>query len=595
MLQIRSLALSMAMTSLGLSSMLAQSTARSLDVVTNWPAPLYWQPAQSLAPDGSRNIRTESLKPEAFSSTLGVPAIFVAVTPCRLMDTRTGQGFSGPFGPPVLAGNSARTVPVPASNCGVPAAVAYSLNITAVPSAGTRVGYVKAWPDDQTQPNTAVLTDVIAGAIVGNSAIVPSGADGGIHVLAQTSTDLVVDINGYFALPSSLPFAGTAAAPALTFGDTATGLFSTGPDSISVSTGGVSALTIGADGNLEMRGSITKGGSLFLHNLGSDNAAAGLNALAQHGGSGNTALGVSALQGNSGGVTNTAVGLLSLRSNATGNDNTAIGAISLGGNTTGFQNTATGRASLGANTTGNDNTGTGYGTLASNLTGNNNTAVGVDALGNMTGGRDNTALGAGAGAGLASGSYNILIYNLGTSTDNGVIRIGSSNQTSTFIAGIRSATTGQPDAIPIVIDSNGQFGTVSSSRRVKRDIADLGDVTSTLMSLRPVQFRYSAYGSDSPLQYGLIAEEVAAAAPGLVARKANGEVETVYYDKVNAMLLSLVQKQQRTIEDLKRENGLSQSRMATYDLELQTLQDQVTTLTQDSSSKPTQAEGQRAE
>jgi hypothetical protein len=464
-----------------------------------------------------------------------------------------------------------------------------------VPSAGASVGYVKAWPDDLAEPNTAVLTDTIAGAIVGNSAIVPSGADGGIQVLAQTSTDLVVDINGYFALPSSLPLAGTAAAPALTFGDTSSGLFSTGAGTVGISTGGVAAVTIGADGSLDLRGSITKGGSLFLHNLGTDNTAAGLNALTQHGGSGNTAMGVSALQGNSGGFTNTAVGFVSLRANTIGNDNTAIGAVSLAGNTTGYENTAAGRASLGANTTGDSNTGAGYGTLASNTTGNNNTAVGADALGNMNGGRDNTALGAGTGANLLNGSYNIYIYNLGTSTDNGVIRIGSSSQTSTFIAGIRGVTSGQPNAVPVVIDSNGQFGTVSSSRRVKRDIADLGDVTSTLMSLRPVQFRYSAYGPDSPLQYGLIAEEVAAAAPGLVARKANGEVETVYYDKVNAMLLSLVQKQQRTIEDLKLENGLSQSRMATYDLELQTLQDQVTTLTRGSSSKPTQAEGQRAE
>ena len=65
------------------------------------------------------------------------------------------------------------------------------------------MGYVKAWPDDQPEPNTAVLTDTIASAIIGNSAIVPAGADGGIRVLSQLPTDLVIDINGYFAAPSA--------------------------------------------------------------------------------------------------------------------------------------------------------------------------------------------------------------------------------------------------------------------------------------------------------------------------------------------------------------------------------------------------------
>ena len=74
------------------------------------------------------------------------------------------------------------------------------------------------------------------------------------------------------------------------------------------------------------------------------------------------------------------------------------------------------------------------------------------------------------------------------------------------------------------------------------------------MSVRPVQFRYSAHGPDSPLQHGLIAEEVAEVAPDLVARKANGDAETVFYDKVNAMLLNLVHQQQRKINELTGQN-----------------------------------------
>jgi hypothetical protein len=90
---------------------------------------------------------------------------------------------------------------------------------------------------------------------------------------------------------------------------------------------------------------------------------------------------------------------------------------------------------------------------------------------------------------------------------------------------------------------------------VKRDIEDMGDTTDTILGLRPVRFRYQAHGPDSPLQYGLIAEEVAEIAPELVARDKDGQIETVYYDKVNAMLLNEVQK-------LHRENRALESRLA---------------------------------
>ena len=85
---------------------------------------------------------------------------------------------------------------------------------------------------------------------------------------------------------------------------------------------------------------------------------------------------------------------------------------------------------------------------------------------------------------------------------------------------------------------------------MKRDIQDMGDTTATIMSLHPVRFRYQAHAAGAPTQYGLIAEEVADIAPDLVAHKANGEIETVYYDKVNAMLLNEVQKLHRLNEKL---------------------------------------------
>ena len=73
------------------------------------------------------------------------------------------------------------------------------------------------------------------------------------------------------------------------------------------------------------------------------------------------------------------------------------------------------------------------------------------------------------------------------------------------------------------------------------------------MQLRPVTFRYKKENAEGsrPLQYGLIAEEVAEVYPGLAVYSETGEVETVQYHKVNAMLLNEVQKQHRQIQEQK--------------------------------------------
>jgi hypothetical protein len=150
---------------------------------------------------------------------------------------------------------------------------------------------------------------------------------------------------------------------------------------------------------------------------------------------------------------------------------------------------------------------------------------------------------------LLFGGSNIYVGNNGGApTETQTTRIGQS-QTRAFVAGIRGVTTGVPNGIPVVVDSNGQLGTISSSGRYKFDIHDMDD-TSALLRLRPVTFRYNAYGPDSPLQYGLIAEEVAKVAPDLVVFNAAGEPETVMYPFLTPMLLNEVQKQRRTIDDL---------------------------------------------
>jgi hypothetical protein len=148
-------------------------------------------------------------------------------------------------------------------------------------------------------------------------------------------------------------------------------------------------------------------------------------------------------------------------------------------------------------------------------------------------------------------SNSIYIGSPGSGSDsNGTIRIGKPvNQTSFFAAGINGVQTGLSNAVPILIDGNGQLGTANSSRRYKEDIQGMGEASSGLMRLRPVTFRYTKPFMDGskPIQYGLIAEEVAEVYPDLVARSADGQIETVKYQVLDSLLLNEVQRQQAQI------------------------------------------------
>ncbi len=125
---------------------------------------------------------------------------FYPLTPCRIADTRNPDGdLGGPF----LTGNLERDFPLLQSPC-IPqgiSAQAYSLNITAVPHPdGQRLGYLTVWPKGQSQPTVSTLNNP-TGTIVANGAIVPAGASGAIAVYPNNDTDLLIDINGYFAAP----------------------------------------------------------------------------------------------------------------------------------------------------------------------------------------------------------------------------------------------------------------------------------------------------------------------------------------------------------------------------------------------------------
>ena len=120
------------------------------------------------------------------------------ITPCRIADTRDGTYPAG-FGPPSLTGGAAaRSFTIP-GRCGVPAgATAYSLNFTVVAPGGTPPGgYLTVFPTGVTQPVVSTL-NFGSGSILANAAVVPAGTNGAISVFVNFSTNLIIDVNGYF-------------------------------------------------------------------------------------------------------------------------------------------------------------------------------------------------------------------------------------------------------------------------------------------------------------------------------------------------------------------------------------------------------------
>jgi hypothetical protein len=165
----------------------------------------------------------------------------------------------------------------------------------------------------------------------------------------------------------------------------------------------------------------------------------------------------------------------------------------------GNDNTATGAAALFHNTAGNDNTANGLNALNNNTEGDANTAIGRDALFANNVGDNNTALGAFAGSSLTGNSdNNIDIGNTGVAFESDTIRVGSEFQTRTFIAGIHGVITGIADAVNVVIDSNGQLGTMSSSRRFKKEIKQMDKASEAILALKPVTFHYKTDSANTP-------------------------------------------------------------------------------------------------
>ena len=332
--------------------------------------------------------------------------------------------------------------------------------------------------------------------------------------------------------------------------------------------------------------------SLFSNTVGNFNTALGAGTLFSNVGelSGygteNTAVGAAALLNNTRGTRNTAVGAFALFYNVgaanigpDGSNNTAVGDRALFNNTTGCCNTAMGYQPLQANTEGFNDVAIGNQALLNNTTGDENTAIGTSTMTSNLTGRFNTALGYSSGSNI-TGDGNVCI-GVGVDGEEGV-------DNSTYIRNINTTTqsfsAGVNDYVTVRL-SDGRLGhtTVVSSQRYKENIKPLAADSEALYALRPVSFRLKKeYDETQAVGFGLIAEEVEDVDPALVYCNNKGQVESVRYEMVNAMLLNeflkehrKVQEQEATIARLTKEMENVLARLKEHDSKIQKVSDQI--------------------
>jgi hypothetical protein len=179
--------------------------------------------------------------------------------------------------------------------------------------------------------------------------------------------------------------------------------------------------------------------------------------------------------------------------------------------------------------------------MLNNHTGNANIAIGVQALGNNDSGNGNIVLGNVAGSGITTANNVICIGLGGANVDN-----------RTYIANINTTTVSGGGTDTVTVDlSTGLLGHLSSSRRYKEEIQPMNNSSETLYRLKPVTYRFKKeIDTSQSLDYGLVAEDVAAVDPSLAIRDGKGQIEAVRYTAINAMLLNEFLKEHKKVEDL---------------------------------------------
>jgi hypothetical protein len=123
-----------------------------------------------------------------YAPATGTAGRFTALTPARLIDTRTTAK---------VAPDSTLTVPV-LGRGGVPATGVSSVVVDITATETDAVGFFTAYASGTPRPGTSSLNAERAGSTVSNLAVVQVGADGAINVYSQRGAHVVVDVVGWY-------------------------------------------------------------------------------------------------------------------------------------------------------------------------------------------------------------------------------------------------------------------------------------------------------------------------------------------------------------------------------------------------------------
>jgi hypothetical protein len=544
----------------------------------NWGAPPYWTPtvvAKESGPEGEIQASAQGMIANA-QALPSSPLPFVAITPCRIVDTRVAVADG--FHEPNFADNETRVYDFPTSpDCaGLPAtAGAWSLNVQFRPI--SQPSFITLFPDNITMPTVATLTASPA-AWVQNAAVVPGGFASAVAVYCQYAGRVVIDVNGYYEPQSvvntlnamtgdltltagsnvtitpsanTLTIAATGGPggtlPAGTAGQTlynngsawtaSSALTNNGTNvAISGSVDVAGVLSLGPSSGTS--GQIDIGGFAFAHQYGSDNAFLG------------TFAGNFTMTGNA----NTGLGWAALSSDTSGHDNTATGFYSLINTSTGAFNTGDGSQTLYLNSTGTMNSAFGVGSLYANISGNYNTGVGVNA-----GNRSDTIVGydnvsAAVFQPSESGSWNTFIGE-GTGATAQV-----DNCTAVGVDAYCTTSNQVRLGNRFVGSIGGEVGwSALSDLRAKTDIHDISLGLDFVLALRPVEYRLRSGNGKTDM--GFVAQDIEALlGDGYNVLDIGGDPERTLSLRHTDLIAPLVKAVQEQETQILKQQGLIQAR-----------------------------------
>ncbi len=165
--------------------------------------------AMVLKADGDSSATTTSPVSTASFGEFGDNLVYTPVNPCRIVDTRNAGGK--------IAAGTSRAFDVDNTvsfsfqgghngPCGIPYGVASAVEMTITATNEASIGYLSAWSVGATQPLASVL-NYTPGVDIADTVIVPvlPGAGNDFNIYSFATSDVVIDVLGYFAAPVATP------------------------------------------------------------------------------------------------------------------------------------------------------------------------------------------------------------------------------------------------------------------------------------------------------------------------------------------------------------------------------------------------------